>query len=543
MSTYQFEQMVSAGSLLAQRFRVLSLLGAGATGMVVLAEDTAHRDTQLALKLLYPHLVLDATAFSRFRAESVVMMKLSHPNVLPTYGLEYDARGIYFQKLLFVQGCSLRECIGSEATIVLEPIERVRLLFDVARGLAYAHESGVVHRDVKPENVMLSDDGDVRVSDFGLSQLVRQESRLTANSQLLGTPYYMSPEQVRGEAVDPRSDIYSFGIMAYEVLVGSVPFEASSFFELAEKHLHLAIPSLTTGVSDALAPLDSLIQYCCEKERSKRPESMRKVVECIAEEFDFEDEFYEKDSAVKVSVSSLDDAVVDTPEMIRKRHRAVERKVWFATVCFIFILPLFSTVHWRLNTLVLWIERQTGTELTLIRQLYGLSVGWEDQSLIFDGVTFRLDARPLLLAGADPQQLDPLSGLRPIHAAIVRRVAVRYLDLVLDLGAEIESLDRLGRTPLIVATELKVLDLLIRLLERGAEVNAAGSGGATALHRAVEVRSATIVELLLRAGADPYLKDNNGQSPLEYACGADDARILDAFGEAGHHCTQMDSAE
>lgn len=219
------------------RYAVLSLLGRGGMGEVYLARDT-RIGRKVALKLLSSEFVQNRDRLRRFRQEAFAASSLNHPNIMTVYEVdEHD--GVPFIASEYVEGVTLREHMSGR---VLKIMEALDIAAQVAAALSAAHEAGVVHRDVKPENVMLRRDGYVKVLDFGLAKLAQaatgeQASGLEASTQLMvntepgmvmGTVAYMSPEQAQGVAVDVRTDIWSLGVVLYEMLSGHVPFEGST---------------------------------------------------------------------------------------------------------------------------------------------------------------------------------------------------------------------------------------------------------------------------------------------------------------------------
>src|SRR5262245_25778662 len=210
-------------------YEVLGSLGEGGMGQIYRARDS-RLGRPVAVKVLGPQLTKDPEAVARFFGEARAASALNHPNIVTIYEVgEYE--GQRFIAMEFVQGKTLRDLLRHSPEL-----ERFNdLASQIARALAAAHAAGIVHRDIKPENIMIRDDGYVKVVDFGIARLVHvpaESSALptshTGPATLLGTPRYMSPEQIRGDHVDSASDIFSFGIMAYEWVAGRHPFEGES---------------------------------------------------------------------------------------------------------------------------------------------------------------------------------------------------------------------------------------------------------------------------------------------------------------------------
>ncbi len=230
-------------------FRVERELGRGGMGVVYEAEDT-RLGRRVALKVLPPYLGVGPKAKQRFRAEARAVSRLDHPNIATLYEIGETEAGQLYMAFARYEGETLAERIAAGP---LSVDEAVSIASDLASGLAAAHEQGIVHRDVKPSNVLLSEDGGVKLLDFGVAKVVGED--ITREGIRLGTVAYMSPEQAGGEAVDHRSDLWSLGVVLYEMLTGQPPFRASDPLSLRDAILHEEPPpsaSLRTGVPEAL---------------------------------------------------------------------------------------------------------------------------------------------------------------------------------------------------------------------------------------------------------------------------------------------------
>lgn len=255
-------------------YRILSRVGAGGMGEVYRAHD-AKLDREVALKLLPRDVASNADRLRRFHAEAHAASSLNHPNILVIHDFgEFDGRPFMVTEL--VEGETLRQRIDRG---VVSPQEAVAIAIQVAGALAAAHARGIVHRDIKPENVMVRPDGYVKVLDFGLAKLVDRpgpEDGTTLATQagvLLGTPYYMSPEQAQGKAVDARSDVFSLGVVLYELTAGMRPFTGETPLAVLSSILR-ETPTPVTDVNPSLSPdLARIVERCLAKDRDRRYES------------------------------------------------------------------------------------------------------------------------------------------------------------------------------------------------------------------------------------------------------------------------------
>ena len=247
---------------LAGRYALEREIGRGGMATVYLARDLKH-DRHVAVKVLDPELGA-SLGTERFLAEIRVTANLQHPNVLPLFD-SGEANGLLFYVMPFVDGESLRARLDRETRLPVD--EAMRIVSAIASALDYAHRHGIVHRDVKPENVLLSD-GVPMVADFGIAKAV--STSLTQVGLALGTPAYMSPEQAMGEAVDGRTDVYALGCMLYEMLSGEVPFTGPSAQSVIAKHLTTSVPSIRATRDDVPASVDATITRAMAKEPAGR---------------------------------------------------------------------------------------------------------------------------------------------------------------------------------------------------------------------------------------------------------------------------------
>src|SRR6267143_4194813 len=257
------------GQRLIGKYRVKGELGRGGMGAVYLAEQPG-LGREVAIKELILSAVADPVALKRFMQEAQVMARTSHPNLVQVHDLEQIGDANYIV-LEFVRGKSLRDALNQG---VLPLPQTFAIMHGVLQALDYAHKRAIVHRDMKPENVLLSDEGDVKVADFGIARLMDDSgagSTATKTGTTVGTPQYMSPEQVASSKVDGRSDLYSAGIMFYELVAGQPPFTASEAdgpFTLMAKHVQA--PPKPPSVHRP--GLDPELEHVILKALSKRPE-------------------------------------------------------------------------------------------------------------------------------------------------------------------------------------------------------------------------------------------------------------------------------
>ena len=245
-------------------YSILELIASGGQATVYRAWDT--RSGQIiALKVMHPHLTRDETYRERFQREARLAEGISHPNVIRVFEVGED-QGSHFMALEFLP-LSLNDLIESQKQL---PVDRVvDIARQVALGLQAAHERGIVHRDIKPHNVLIGPDGNAKITDFGISR-ANDLATMTRTGAVMGTPHYMAPEQTQGRSVDIRSDIYSYGVMLYQMLAGVVPFEADTPFEVMRRHMVERPQPLRQVRSDVPRALEQIVDKCLEKDPDRR---------------------------------------------------------------------------------------------------------------------------------------------------------------------------------------------------------------------------------------------------------------------------------
>ncbi|GAB4100403.1 Stk1 family PASTA domain-containing Ser/Thr kinase [Sinomonas halotolerans] len=252
------------GSLVAGRYRVLSRLGTGGMATVYLSMDTV-LDRQVAFKALHPHLARDDSFRARLEREAKAAARLSHPHVVSVLDRGQDGE-VFFLVMEYVPGRNLRQLLDESGP--LAPRQALALVDAVVEGLAAAHAAGLIHRDIKPENVLLGDSGQIKVADFGLA---RAATSSTSTGLTFGTVAYIAPELVEQSGADARSDLYSAGIMLYELLTGVPPFRGDLPVHVALAHVTRDVPPPSELVPGLSRELDELVQWAAARQPDDRP--------------------------------------------------------------------------------------------------------------------------------------------------------------------------------------------------------------------------------------------------------------------------------
>lgn len=256
--------MLRKGMFLADRYEILEQIGTG--GMSDVYKAKCHKlNRYVAIKVLKKEFSEDKTFVSKFRAEAQSAAGLTHPNIVNVYDVG-DEDGIYYIVMELVEGITLKRYIEKRGRIPYK--EAVSIAIQVAKGMEAAHNHHIIHRDIKPQNIIISKDGKVKVTDFGIAKAA--SSSTINSSAAMGSVHYISPEQARGGYSDERSDIYSFGITLFEMITGTVPFDGDSTVSVAVQHIQDDIPAPSSIVEGVPISIDKIILKCAQKKTERR---------------------------------------------------------------------------------------------------------------------------------------------------------------------------------------------------------------------------------------------------------------------------------
>ena len=270
------------GSFLANKYRILEKVGEGGMGTVFLANQEPI-DRQVAIKVLHRSLANDDVAVARFQREARVISKMRHPNTVTIYDFgQTDAAELYLV-MEFLEGQTVAQLVRTEGP--LSGLRAARIIKQACGSLAEAHQLGIIHRDLKPDNIFLTNYGDqqdfVKVLDFGLVKLADNESihHLTQQGKVYGTPRYMAPEQAEGKPIDHRSDVYTLGVVLYELLMGRPLFTAETMVALLVKHIQTPPPPMAAVRPDLNVDprLESIVMWALAKRASDRPQTVKEL--------------------------------------------------------------------------------------------------------------------------------------------------------------------------------------------------------------------------------------------------------------------------
>jgi serine/threonine protein kinase len=298
---------VSTPTDIAGRYTIERRLGAGGMSTVFLATDSV-LERAVAIKLLAEHLAEDRDFVARFRREALSAARLQHPNIVQVFDSGQDPESQrHYIVMEYVDGPSAADLLREHKLLEIE--QTVDIARDACHGLDYAHRAGVIHRDVKPGNLLVSDGmGVTKLADFGIAKAAEQ-TRITQVGSVLGTAAYLSPEQARGEEAGPASDIYSLGVCAYQFLTGRLPHEYSSLTELALKQQQQAVEPIRQFRPEVSPELDEAIRLCLEREPGSRYRSALELAEAVAAGLHGE----ATDATRRLDLTSVEDATRALP--------------------------------------------------------------------------------------------------------------------------------------------------------------------------------------------------------------------------------------
>jgi len=263
--------------LVEGKYKIERLLGKGGMGAVFLAHDLT-LEREVAIKVLPPDISMDEHIVKRFQQEAKTSAKLDHTNIIPIYRVESEG-GLNYFVMKYIAGTSLEDVLDQKQPLTIDYIQRV--LWEAACALGHAHQRGVVHRDVKPANIMFDHDSRVMLTDFGISKALQAASGFTGTGMIIGTPHYMAPEQAKGGTVDGRADQYSLGVVGYRMLTGELPYSGDSVHTILYKHIFEEIPRISAKRAQVPEFLSVAIARALSKEPDQRFGTMEEFATAV----------------------------------------------------------------------------------------------------------------------------------------------------------------------------------------------------------------------------------------------------------------------
>ena len=301
--------MLSKGQKINDRYEIIKTIGEGGMANVYLANDTI-LDRKVAIKVLRGDLSNDEKFIRRFQREALSVSNLSHPNIVEVYDVG-EEDGQYYIVMEYIEGKTLKQLLKKRETLTLTEV--IDIMLQLTDGLAHAHESYIIHRDIKPQNIMILDNGLVKITDFGIAMALNA-TQLTQTNSVMGSVHYLPPEQANGKSATVKSDIYSLGILMYELITGSVPFKGDNAVEIALKHMKEKIPSIRKQNPTIPQSVENIVIKATAKNPRNRYDSVKEMHDDL-------EVCMEKENAKKVTFEYPENDIDDSEPITNKKEK------------------------------------------------------------------------------------------------------------------------------------------------------------------------------------------------------------------------------
>ena len=308
--------MIGKGQIISERYEILRQIGEGGMANVYLAQDII-LDRKVAIKILRGDLANDEKFVRRFQREALSASSLSHPNIVEMYDVGED-NGMYFIAMEYVEGKTLKQLLKKRGNLTLS--EAIDIMLQLTDGIAHAHESYIIHRDLKPQNIMIQENGMIKITDFGIAMALNS-TQLTQTNSVMGSVHYLPPEQASGKGSTVKSDIYSMGILFYELLTGILPFKGENAVEIALKQMKDALPSVRAQNPAVPQSVENIIMKATAKNPKNRYNSVKEMHDDLLTALD-EDRLNEAVHVYKYPEHDVDETKV--LPVIKKRYNEGE---------------------------------------------------------------------------------------------------------------------------------------------------------------------------------------------------------------------------
>ena len=315
--------MIIKGQKIDGRYQIIRTIGEGGMANVYLAYDTI-LDREVAVKILRGDLAGDEKFVKRFQREAISASSLNHPNIVEMYDVGEDD-GNYFLVMEFVDGRTLKSLIKKRGALSLTEV--IDIMLQLTSGIAHAHDSYLIHRDLKPQNVLMLEDGRAKITDFGIA-VALNSTELTQTNSVMGSVHYLPPEQANGGGASVKSDIYSLGILMYELLIGKLPFKGENAVEIAIKHMKEPIPSVRSQNESIPQSIENIILKACAKNPKNRYDSVNEMHEDLKNALN-EDQINQSRLVYRYSENELEETKVlpNVSDIVEEKgEQSVEKK-------------------------------------------------------------------------------------------------------------------------------------------------------------------------------------------------------------------------
>lgn len=450
---------LTTGSIFAGRYQIIEELGRGGMGRVYRAKDTKLNE-EVALKLIKPEIASSKKTIERFSNELRLARKIRHNNVGSMYEL-LEEEGTSYITMEYVSGQDLKGLIRQSGNLAINT--SISIAKQVCEGLAEAHKLGIIHRDLKPSNVMIDKEGNVRIMDFGIARSLKEKG-ITGAGVMIGTPEYMSPEQVEGKETDQRSDIYSMGVILYEMVTGRVPFEGDTPFTIGVKHKS-EIPKNPKELNSQIPEdLGRVILKCLEKDKANR---------------------YQSAGEVRSELEGIEKGIPTTERVIPKRKPLTSKEITVTFDLKKLFIPALALIALVIIAVVLW-RVLLKKEVTLLpeekQSIAVISFDNQTGDMAYDHL--RKIIPNLLITGLEQSGYFNVATWERMHD-LLKQLGKEEVELIdRDLGFELCQMDGIdaivlgsfGKAGDMFATDVKVLDVETKSLLKSASSRGEGEG-------------------------------------------------------------------
>ena len=309
--------MLSRGQKINDRYEIIKTIGEGGMANVYLANDTI-LDRKVAIKVLRGDLSNDEKFIRRFKREALSVSNLSHPNIVEVYDVG-EEDGNYYIVMEYIDGKTLKQLLQKRGALTLTEVSDI--MCQLTDGLAHAHEAYIIHRDIKPQNIMIEDNGLVKITDFGIAMALNS-TQLTQTNSVMGSVHYLPPEQANGKGSTVKSDIYSLGILMYELLTGSVPFKGDTAVEIALKHMKEKIPSIRKQNPTIPQSVENIVLKATAKNPKNRYDTVRDMYNDLKTAMDRDNE---KRLVYEYPENDLEETKVITPIVKENKKTIIDK--------------------------------------------------------------------------------------------------------------------------------------------------------------------------------------------------------------------------
>ena len=320
--------MLSRGQKINERYEIIKTIGEGGMANVYLANDTI-LDRKVAIKVLRGDLSNDEKFIRRFKREALSVSNLSHPNIVEVYDVG-EEEGNYYIVMEYIDGKTLKQLLQKRGALTLTEV--IDIMSQLTDGLSHAHEAYIIHRDIKPQNIMIEDNGLVKITDFGIA-MAMNSTQLTQTNSVMGSVHYLPPEQANGKGSTVKSDIYSLGILMYELLTGSVPFKGDNAVEIALKHMKEKIPSIRKQNPTIPQSVENIVLKATAKNPKNRYDTVKEMYNDLQSAmtrenekrlvYEYPENDLEETKVVPVITKEVKKSMVDKPDDLEERDSSI----------------------------------------------------------------------------------------------------------------------------------------------------------------------------------------------------------------------------